>query len=255
MKRLALQVILFPVLGILILVIAGFNFRFHHRLLVTMVMANQSAARQDLRALRKAQMGYRANRSALARDSILSFADPECLANPNGCPPDYDGKVAMLGAKDGYRRWFVPGPRWTEAAWREEVNSWAEYRREFNLPPLDPDRVPDGYRDFVYIAVPQYPGLTGEIGYCISPRGPDHEYYPKHIFYTLENGYIINWADEDELHLLFSFSPSSGPRSTEPPFELLWGWDACPMAPSQENTCGPGGGGIANRYLPTKPAS
>lgn len=200
----------------------------HYRQLARIVMANQSAARQDLLALQKAQMEY--------WFSTRTFADPECLANPSDCLADYDGgpfldgAVAMLGVKDGYRRWFVPGPRWTEAAWREVVNRSRE--------PLDPDRLPDGYQDFVYMAVPEYPGLTGEIGYCISPAFEEvHGYYPNHILYSL-NEMNIKWEGEDELHLLFSFSPSSGPRSTEPPFELLWGWDACPRAPSQEHTCG-----------------
>jgi len=229
-KRLLLQAIFILLVLVLAVLDASFHYGFYYRPLARIVMANQSAARQDLRALRDAQM--------YQWYSTRTFADPECLANLSDCLPDYeggpflDGAVAMLGVKDGYRRWFVPGPKWTEAAWRDEVNRSGE--------PLDPDRLPDGYQDFVYIAVPEYPGLTGEIGYCISPGGNGEvlQYYPNHIFYSWEQ-INIDMADEDELHLLFSFSSSSGPRSTEPPFDLRWGWDACPWAPSQEWGCGP----------------
>lgn len=151
-----------------------------HRKIAEIVKSNEATVIQTLRDVSGAQLSWAA---AIGNGY---FTDLECLADPGGCVPDYPGgplldpSVALAEVKHGYRFVFVP-LRGTEAEWRDLVNDTADYYRKNNLPPLDPDRVPDGYIDFAYMAIPENRHIAGTRGFCTDGGGWVWVYLPEEL--------------------------------------------------------------------------
>lgn len=167
------------VLIIISVLVAAFAWLVHWTI-AEIVKSNEATVIQTLIDVSGAQLSW-------AEASYGSyFTDLECLADPGGCVPDYPGRplldlsVALAEVKHGYRFVFVPR-RGTEAEWRDEVNRLADYYRKNNLPPLDPDRVPDGYIDFAYMAIPENRYIAGTRGFCMDGVGQVWVYLPEEL--------------------------------------------------------------------------
>ena len=180
--------------------------------------ANAYAAWAYLRAVSHAQSEY-------ARLNVNFFGDMECLVRPGNClqldasdsEPLLDASVALAELRGGYRFLFIPGLELTRDEWKAHVKRDAEHRRQTNLPPLDPGHVPVSYYDYAYIAIPRYPGITGELGFCAAAGGVTYSYLP------------------DELHLLQPRPPTAlGPLCPEAPSQCRLGFHMCEVDPRRE---------------------
>jgi len=183
---------------------------------------NEYAAIDVLRAVSHAQSEY----------AILNggyFGDMECLVRPGNwlhmdasdSEPLLDASIALAELRGGYRFVFIAGPKlsMTREQWKAYVEHDAEYRRQWYKPPrdppLDPDHMHHGYVDYAYMAIPRYPGITGELGFCLYAAGTIYSYLP------------------DELHLLQPRPPTAlGPLCPEAPSQCRLGFPyMCPDDP------------------------
>ncbi len=132
----------------------------------------------------------------------------ECLAHPPNClqldasdsEPLLDASIALAELRGGYRFLFIPGEP-TSEGWPGEWKRSAERRR-------------DGYFDYAYMAIPRYPGITGELGLCAAAVGVIYSYLP------------------DELHLLQPMPPTMGNLCPEAPSQCRFGFPyMCPDDP------------------------
>ena len=178
--------------------------------------ANEYAAIDVLRAVSHAQSEYASKLNG------GYFGDLECLAHPGSClqvdasdtEPLLDASVALAELNGGYRFLFIPGLGPTRDEWKANVKRDAEHRRQTNLPPLDPGHVPVSYYDYAYIAIPRYPGITGELGFCAAAGGVTYSYLP------------------DELHLLQPRPPTAlGPLCPEALSQCRLGPHFCDVDP------------------------
>lgn len=134
--------------------------------------------------------------------AVGCMRDLNCLADPDDCGgPLLDPAIATTERRHGYRFVFIPG-RTALSERNEYVNRQAARGREHNLPESDPHRTPKLYFDYLYIAIPNYAGITGKHGFCV------------------DGALQIYWYLPNELDRLHQAIASAGDT----------GWDGCPMS-------------------------
>ena len=148
------------------------------------IAANEYAVVAHLRAVLLAQYEYQ-------NLSGGYFGNLECLVHPASClgvdasdsEPLLDASV-LAKVRGSYRFVFSPRREPTlRGASREQWKAEVKRRKKNDQAPLYPFHVP-GFTNYAYKAIPRYPGITGELGFCIVSNGSIYGYLP------------------DELHLL-----------------------------------------------------